>query len=66
MTRSCAAALLDGEPAQMAEHFGTKMTRLLLGVGDRPSPREIKRRAEAATAALLRLYPPPADEVLQE
>jgi AcrR family transcriptional regulator len=71
MTRSRAAGLLDGEPAQMAEHFvgllwGTKMTRLLLGVSDRPSPREIKRRTEAATAALLRLYPPPADEVLQE
>jgi len=37
--------------------WGTKMTRLLLGVSDRPSPREIKRRTEAATAALLRLYP---------
>jgi hypothetical protein len=49
----------------MAEHFagllwGTQMTRLLLGVSDRPSPREIVRRAEAATAALLQLYSLPA------
>ena len=67
MTSSRATGLLDGKPAEMAEHFvgllwGTQMTRLLLGVSDRPSPREITRRAEAATAALLRLYPPPADE----
>ncbi|QOZ23240.1 hypothetical protein CI1B_45190 [Bradyrhizobium ivorense] len=65
MTRSRAAGLLDGESAEMAEHFvgllwGTQMTRLLLGVGNRPSPREITQRAEAATAALLRLYEPPA------
>src|SRR5215469_8425861 len=41
MTCSRAAGLLDGEPAQMAEHFvgllwGSKMTLLLLGVSDRP------------------------------
>jgi len=29
---------------------------LLLRVADRPSPREITRRAEAATAAFLRAY----------
>jgi AcrR family transcriptional regulator len=61
MTHARAAALLDGEPIEMAEHFagllwGTLMSRLLLGVSDRPSPREIARRADAATAALLRLY----------
>ncbi|WP_024517914.1 TetR/AcrR family transcriptional regulator [Bradyrhizobium sp. Tv2a-2] len=68
MTHARATALLDGEPIEMAEHFagllwGTLMTHLLLGVSDRPSPREITRRAEAATAALLRLYasPAPAD-----
>jgi AcrR family transcriptional regulator len=65
MTRARAAGLLDGDPATMAEHFagllwGTQMTRLLLGVDDRPSPREIARRAEAATDALLQLYPPAA------
>lgn len=71
MTSSRATGLLDGEPAEMAEHFvgllwGSEMTRLLLGVSDRPSPRAITRRAEAATAALLRLYPPLADEEVQE
>ena len=65
MTRARAAGLLKGEPAEMVEHFagllwGTQMTRLLLGVSDRPSPREIARRAEAATAALLQLYSSPA------
>ena len=53
-----------GDPAGMAEHFsgllwGTLMTSLLLRVADRPSPREIARRARDAAAALLRLYPPP-------
>ena len=71
MRSSRARGLLGGEPGEMAEHFvgllwGTQMTRLLLGVSDRPSPREISRRAKAATAALLRLYPPPRDEVVQE
>jgi AcrR family transcriptional regulator len=65
MTHARAATLLDGEPIEMAEHFsgllwGTLMSRLLLGVSDRPSPREIARRAEAATTALLRLYSSPA------
>ncbi len=45
----------------MAEHFfgllwGSQMMNLLLRVADRPSPREITRRAEAATAAFLRAY----------
>ena len=62
--RAGAAELLGGEPAQMAEHFagllwGSQMTGLLLGVADRPSQRETARRAEAATAAFLRAYPPP-------
>jgi AcrR family transcriptional regulator len=56
------AGLLGGEPAEMAEHFigllwGNQMMSLLLGVADRPSPREIARRAEVATAAFLRAYP---------
>jgi AcrR family transcriptional regulator len=64
INRAHAAGLLGGEPAQMAEHFagllwGSQMTGLLLGVADRPSPREIARRAEAAVAAFLRAYPPP-------
>jgi len=61
MTRARAAGLLSGEPAEMAEHFfgllwGSQMMNLLLRVADRPSPREITRRAEAATAAFLRAY----------
>jgi AcrR family transcriptional regulator len=64
MTRARAAGLLDGEPGEMAEHFfgllwGSQMMNLLLRVADRPSPREIARRAEAATATFLRAYPAP-------
>jgi hypothetical protein len=45
----------------MAEQFagllwGNLMTRLLLRVAERPSPREIARRAQAATTALLQLH----------
>jgi AcrR family transcriptional regulator len=62
MTRARTAGLIGGEPAEMAEHFvgllwGSQMVNLLLRVVDRPAPREIARRAEAATAALLRAYP---------
>jgi hypothetical protein len=61
MVSARTAGLLDGEPAEMAEHFvgllwGTQMMRLLLGVADRPSSRDVARRAEAAAAALLRAY----------
>lgn len=64
ITRARAAGVLGGEPAQMAEHFvgllwGSQMMGLLLGVADRPGQREIAPRAEAATAAFLRAYPPP-------
>jgi hypothetical protein len=61
MARACAAGLLSGKPAEIAEQFagllwGNQVTSLLLGIAERPSPREITRRAEAATAALLRFY----------
>jgi hypothetical protein len=64
MTRAQPAGLLSGKPAEMAEHFsgllwGNLMMSLLLRVTDRPSPREIARRASAATAAFLQLYPQP-------
>jgi AcrR family transcriptional regulator len=64
MARARAAGLAGGEPAEMAEHFfgllwGSQMINLLLRVADRPSLREIARRAEAATAAFLRAYPIP-------
>ena len=63
MRRARSAGLLGGEPTAMAEHFagllwGNLMTGLLLRVAERPSAREIARRARAATAALLQLYPP--------
>jgi AcrR family transcriptional regulator len=62
MSRARSAGLLGGEPGEMAEHFagllwGNLMTGLLLRVAERPSAREITRRARAATAALLQLYP---------
>jgi AcrR family transcriptional regulator len=64
MARARSAGLLGGQPAEMAEHFagllwGNQMVRLLLGLAEPPGPREIARRAETATAALLRAYPQP-------
>lgn len=61
-----AAGLLDGEPSEMAEQFfgllwGNLMVSLLLGIADRPSPQEITRRADDATAAFLRLHLTPED-----
>ena len=62
MIRARANDLLDGQPAEMAEQFagllwGNWMLGLLLRMSERPSEREITRRAEAAASALLRLYP---------
>ena len=59
MVRAQSSGLLGGHPAEMAEQFagllwGNLMVRLLLGVADRPSPREIARRARDATAIFLR------------
>jgi AcrR family transcriptional regulator len=64
VTRAHSAGLLSGKPTEMAEHFsgllwGNLMMSLLLRVADRPNPREITRRASAATAAFLQLYPQP-------
>ncbi len=64
MNRARSAGLLGGEPTEMAEHFagllwGNLMTGLLLRTSDRPTPREIARRANAAAAGLLQLYPQP-------
>ena len=62
MTRARSAGLVSGDPSGMAEHFagllfGNLMMGLLLRVTERPSPREIARRARDATAAFLKLYP---------
>lgn len=64
MTLAQTSGLLDGRPAEMAEQFsallwGNLMIGLLLRVVDRPSPREIARRAREATATFLMLYPQP-------
>ena len=64
MARAQAAGLLEGTPAELAEQFGGLLWRdllvsLLLGVAERPSPREIARRAREAAAAFLQLHPLP-------
>ena len=61
MTQAQAAGLLDGRPADLAERFGgllwgNLLVSLLLGVAERPSPREIATRARDATAAFLQLH----------
>ena len=64
MRRAREAKLLDGEPAELADHFagllwGNRMLALLLDTAARPTAREIAHRAEAAAAAFLRAYPVP-------
>jgi AcrR family transcriptional regulator len=64
MARAQASGLLKGRPAELAEQFsgllwGNLMISLLLGVAERPSPREIAARARDATTAFLQLHPPP-------
>jgi len=62
MERAQGAGLLDGGPARLAEQFrglllGDLVVSLLLGVVERPKPREIAGRARDATAAFLQLHP---------
>jgi AcrR family transcriptional regulator len=64
MTRARSAGLLSGDPSEMVEHFagllwGNLKVSLLLRVTERPSPREMARRARDATAAFLKVYPQP-------
>jgi AcrR family transcriptional regulator len=66
MARAQASALLTGRPAELAEQFAGLLWRdllvsLLLGVAERPNPREIARRARDAAAAFLQLHPLPKD-----
>jgi hypothetical protein len=61
MKRARSAGLLGGDPDKMAGQFsgllwGNLMVGLLLGVTDRPNPRQIEQRARDATAALLQIY----------
>lgn len=64
MTRARSYGLVSGRPTEMAERFagllwGNLMISLLLRITERPTPREIARRARDAAAAFLQLYPPP-------
>ena len=69
LARAQAAGILGrGSPQQMMEHFfallwGDLLLSRLLGVAVAPKPAEIEGRAQAATAAFLRLYGnPPAED----
>jgi AcrR family transcriptional regulator len=62
MAKAKASGLLSGSPAELAEQFagllwGDLMISLLLGVAERPNPRDLARRARDAAAAFLQLHP---------
>jgi AcrR family transcriptional regulator len=57
-----ASGLLTGRPAELAAQFAgllwrDLMVNLLLGVAERPNPREIAARAHDAATAFLQLHP---------
>jgi AcrR family transcriptional regulator len=62
MVRAQASGLLNGRADELAEQFsgllwGNLMVSLLLGVAERPLPREMAGRARGAAAAFLQLHP---------
>lgn len=62
MADAQASRLVNGRPAELAEQFAGLLWRdlmvsLLLGVAQRPTPREIIKRARDATSAFLQLHP---------
>jgi AcrR family transcriptional regulator len=62
MAEAQASGLLTGRPAELAQQFAGLLWRdlmvsLLLGVAERPNPREIAVRARDAAAAFLQLHP---------
>ena len=64
MARAQASGLLTGRAAELGEQFSgllwlDLMVSLLLGVTERPNPREIARRARDAATAFLQLHPLP-------
>jgi AcrR family transcriptional regulator len=66
MTQAQASGLLTGRPAELSDQFGglllgNLLVSLLLGVAERPSPRESRECARDAAAAFLQLHPPPND-----
>jgi len=61
MSQAEESGLLQGRPAELAEQFAGLLWRdllvgLLLGVAERPSPREAAARARDAAAAFLRIH----------
>lgn len=63
MAQAATAGLLRGAPGELAEQFAGLLWRdlmvsLLLGVAQRPGPREIAERAREAAASFLRLHAP--------
>jgi len=66
MAHAQASGLLTGRAAELAQQFAGLLWRdlmvsLLLGVVERPTPREIAVRARDAAAAFLQLHPLPND-----
>src|SRR5260370_13279378 len=66
MAGAQASGLLTGRPAELAEQFAGLLWRdlmvsLLLGVAERPNPREIAGRARDAAATFLQLHPLPKE-----
>ena len=66
MAGAQASGLLTGRPAELAQQFAGLLWRdlmvsLLLGVAERPCPREIAQRARDAAAAFLQLHLLPND-----
>jgi len=66
MAEARASGLLTGRPAELAAQFagllwGDLMVSLMLGVAERPTPREIAGRARDAAAAFLQLHPQPRE-----
>jgi hypothetical protein len=62
MAEAQASGLLTGRPAELAAQFAGLLWRdlmvsLLLGVAERPKPREIVERSREATAAFMQLHP---------
>jgi AcrR family transcriptional regulator len=66
MAGAQSAGLLKGSPAALAQQFAGLLwsdliVSLLLGVVERPSPRDVTGRARDAAAAFLQLHPVPTD-----
>jgi AcrR family transcriptional regulator len=64
MAAARSSGLIEGSPAGLAEQFGALLwgdliVGLLLGVVERPKPREVTGRARDAAAAFLQLHPVP-------